>query len=1116
MKARALVGRSLVYYARSHAGVLAAAAIAAAALVGALLVGNSVDYTLRRFARLRLGGIAFAVETGSRFFRDDLAARVGARGDAPASAALALPGMALAGAEERDDRQINRVRIIGVAPEFWDFADDPVAAAGAARAAALQAGEVALNRRLAQELNAAAGDEISLRVLRPGALPREAPLAARGDETAVRLRARVVAVLDDEDLGRFDLAAGQAAPRNAFVARSWLQERLGQAGRANLLLVGGDGGAAARDALRDALRAVWRAEDSGVRIETPLPGVRQIVADRVFLDGPVAEAALALPDGVGALTYLVNEIANADAPERSTPYSFVNALAPASSANSALSSAPPDLRDDEILLNEWTAERLRVAPGGRVRLAYSVPLANNRFEERERLFAVRAVLPMAALETERALMPAFPGLSDVESCAQWDVGLPMDEDRLKDPDNEAYWNTYRDTPKAIVTLSAGQEMWGSRFGSLTAVRVPAARHSAADVERELTERLIAAGAAPEPAPVRRLAEAAVAQARDLGELFLGMSFFLVVSALMLTSLLFALAVDGRAPQSGLLRAVGLGQGRLVRLYAAEAFVVAGLGCALGAALGLIYTRGLLWALARHWQASVAGAQIRFHAEPATIFAGASAAFGLAALSATLSAWRHARATARDLLQGVVGANALPSRRSRGRVLGLTALILLGGAGALAVGARAEAAPPAFFGAGAAVLAAGLLGAAAWARRRASSPPARLTFRSLVLDGVARRAGHGLMVVGLLAGGSFLALSVSAMRDDPAARARRRDSGAGGFALFADSTAPVLFDLNAPADRARLGLPVGPPEWHAVALRVREGEDAGCLNLNRAQRPRVIGVDPAVFARLGAFVTDGGPDPWAALAEAERANSHVPALAGDTDTAQWGLGLPVGQGPRSELEIADEQGRPARLRLVASLPMRLSLFQGSVLISETDFVRLYPSEEGYRLFLVDAPPGAAPALREALERALARQGLEAADAAERLREFHAVEETYLRIFLALGGLGLLLGSAGMAAVAHRQVAERRPELALLQAVGFSRRRILRLVAGEHAILVLAGLALGAAASAVALVPALRSTQPAPWPAMLGLLAGMALVGIGSAALATARAMRAPLVPALRRE
>jgi hypothetical protein len=36
------------------------------------------------------------------------------------------------------------------------------------------------------------------------------------------------------------------------------------------------------------------------------------------------------------------------------------------------------------------------------------------------------------------------------------------------------------------------------------------------------------------------------------------------------------------------------------------------------------------------------------------------------------------------------------------------------------------------------------------------------------------------------------------------------------------------------------------------LRLREGDEASCLNLNRAQTPRLLGVDPNELARRGAF------------------------------------------------------------------------------------------------------------------------------------------------------------------------------------------------------------------------------------------------------------------------
>ena len=80
-------------------------------------------------------------------------------------------------------------------------------------------------------------------------------------------------------------------------------------------------------------------------------------------------------------------------------------------------------------------------------------------------------------------------------------------------------------------------------------------------------------------------------------------------------------------------------------------------------------------------------------------------------------------------------------------------------------------------------------------------------------------------------------------------------------------------------------------------------------------------------------------------------------------------------------------------------------------------------------------------------------------AERLAEFHKVENTYLSTFQTLGGLGLLLGTLGLAAVLLRNVLERRRELALLGAVGYGRSRLFASSIAESALLLVCGLAVG---------------------------------------------------------
>jgi ABC-type antimicrobial peptide transport system permease subunit len=103
------------------------------------------------------------------------------------------------------------------------------------------------------------------------------------------------------------------------------------------------------------------------------------------------------------------------------------------------------------------------------------------------------------------------------------------------------------------------------------------------------------------------------------------------------------------------------------------------------------------------------------------------------------------------------------------------------------------------------------------------------------------------------------------------------------------------------------------------------------------------------------------------------------------------------------------------------------------------------------------------------------------------------------------------------VVLRNVLERRSELALLQAVGFRRGDLERLVLSEHWLLIVLGLAIGVAAALLAVLPGILSpdTQP-PWSIIVPLLALLASGGLLWTWLATLAALRGELLPALRNE
>ncbi len=1097
-----LILRGLRFYARSHLGTLLGAAIGSAILIGALAVGDSVRESLREMALSRLGKTEFALASNDRFFRAKLADELNS------NLTKAAPALQLSATAANDEgtARANQVQVLGVNEHFWTFA-------GKSAQQIIGKESVVLNASLAGQLKTKIGDTVLLRVHKPSLLSRDAPISPQQDfSTAFRLK--VSAIVSGAELGNFSLRANQVPPFNAFVSIEFLQGKLGLEGKANLLLASASESQNALENLETSLREHWQLADAELDLR---PVTNQTALElrsaRVFLDPPIVQAAVnaAAPANLVS-TYFVNELRVAD---RTTPYSMVTAI-----GNPIV---PKEMRDDEILINQWLADDLQARTGDELRLRYFTVSADQRLDERTNLFRIRGIVPLDGIYADRDLMPDFPGVSKAEKTEDWDAGFAIDMKKIR-PKDEQYWKERRGTPKAFVTLAAGEKMWSNRFGTFTAVRFPASKPS--EIVGKLRGLLEPASVGLSFQPVREQALAASSQSQDFGQLFLGFSFFLIFAALILVALLFQFGLEQRSTEIGTLLAMGFQPKQVRNLFLREGMALALVGGILGAVGGIIYARAMLLGLQTIWRAAVGTSSLQFHITSMTLVIGTVASFVVSTLTIWLAVRNKAKRPAHELLSQGAEFELENSRANSGSRNWATWIGTVAGTAAIslvtwAIVQKNDAAAGIFFGAGALLLISGLAFASSFLKHLGrSQTSAHLSLLGLAVRGCSRRRKRSLATIGLLACGSFLVVSVAANKLDAEKDSRLRSAGTGGFALIGESTLPVTKDLNSAAGRSFFGLDENDlASVQVVPFRVREGDDASCLNLNRAQTPRLLGVKPETLASKNAFTFSKtlkeAKNPWLLLKSAaatdaplQQSDDAIPAI-GDAASIQWALGKKVGD----VIPYTDEHGNKFNVRIVAAIAN--SILQGSLIIDEAEFVKRFPSTSGYRMFLIDAPSENVEQVSAKLSRALRDTGLELTPTQQRLAAFNAVQNTYLSTFQILGGLGLLLGSAGLGIIVLRNVLERRGELAILLATGFRRQTLRGLVLMEHAALLWLGIGLGVAAALVAVLPALLSPRgELPYFSLAVTLGAVLVSGMVWTWAATSLALRGELMESLR--
>ncbi|MCL2220275.1 MAG: FtsX-like permease family protein [Chitinispirillia bacterium] len=761
-------------------------------------------------------------------------------------------------------------------------------------------------------------------------------------------------------------------------------------------------------------------------------------------------------------------------------------------------SSPPLSRyinDNNIELTEWAARDIGAAVGDSVTLTYFVPANSGQsgtaaptgLRVDSTVFVVSAIHNDDAPWINKSLMPPYPGLADAGSCTDWDPSIPVDLVKIRTKD-EDYWNKYQGTPKAIISYEKAARIWANRFGVCTAIRIPG-NISPRDIESAITPSLTAQLCGMRLTDIRASINNAVNNGTDFAPLFLGLSFFTFAASLILIWLLSTLQVKSRAEEFKILTAVGYTRRHILLIYLIEGMIIFSAGTILGILISPFYTLAIIAGLKTVWSAAAMTPVLNPHIEVMPVIIGGLAAFVCAAVSMLIPIYSLTRANHRK-----------PSSQN------------------------IKKSPP-------------------------STQP--FTMRRFILLNILRdkkrRTGEAsVLALALLILGTTQLFRTGAIPDPSL-----RSSGTGGFTWYGELNSGIPHNQTGIDFLLEHGTDVDTAGFLSLAMRMRDGDDASCLSLNRSSSPALVGVDQRILDSLGAFsfasvIKNKGIDrshPWKILGDNAGDDRTVYGIT-DANTIEWGLG----KSPGDKVPYIDESGDTLNVILAAGL--KNSIFQGKILIAESDFIRHFPSISGYRILLLSAdvpksggrPEAGSPAGdagrvkadggkfaaggRKAAGSAVFgraavntfesfhdRSGLQFESTSERLNAFNSVQNAYLSIFALLGMAGLVLGCAGMGIIVARGIEERRAELALLMVQGFSAGAVRRALFAEHAAVVLAGALCGLVPAALLSWAAVDAAGVAR---LAFLLTIVLLFGIGSVLFGLRGLRQGSLLPIIKNE
>ncbi len=829
---------------------------------------------------------------------------------------------------------------------------------------------------------------------------------------ATQMRVQVVGVKPVEEGGNLLLKNEQTLPLNVFVNRKFLAEKMELEGKINMILADEIIG-------EEKLAACWAPEYSGLHItDTTLTYDGVFIPQDIVAKSQISTFSSAKPNLKSQtiyLSYFVNDLIHQS---DTIPYSFVTAV-------NEWQGEPLDGQD--MILSDYAAERLHVHEGDSIHMSYFITKQLKNLDTSEQTMRVKKIVPLSAFQHDSLLMADFPGLTRVEKCTDWDSDLPIDMNRVHQED-EDFWHAYRQTPKAIVSYEAVKSDWSNAFGNATAMRFPPQTSNFSSAKPNLKPSDANIQLYHPRAQGLKGAKGGV----DFAGLFLSLGFFIILSAILLMKNPLVEMFTLRRGEIQLYRQLGFKDKDIRKGLFREAFSVIFLASPLGVIAGLAYSSLTLWLLGNVWSGATHTEGFVLHIQPLTLLTG----WIVALLISAITLWFVVRNILKHQPSDIKHQPSYLKPQTSTIVLLLTITL--------------TALNFIFFHNMVLFIACGLLWVFTWGLflrvkvecQSAVSIGGTMSRTQLTWSSIHASMKQHLLAYWTLSLGVFTVFAVGLNRPDFSQAVQ----ATGGYQFYVDSRVPIQYDLNNKAVRHKLSLQSLPDSTLFLSFLRHAQDEASCLNLNQVSTPTILGVDLNDMESFG-------------LIQEPHTSDLQPHIYIDEEALVWSLMKSVGD----TLFYQNDKGANVPVVIAGTYPT--GLFHGNAIMSSEDFRRLWPKEVGVEVLLMKSshPEEAA----ETLAMAMSEYGLNIQTVEERIRMFFEVTETYLIIFLTLGGLGLLLGIFSLMIIVRKNLAAQATTIQQYRATGFSEPLIGQLLLRENLFVPLYAVGVGAIGSVISI-------------------------------------------------